>query len=205
MIPGQSPVIISFTSYSKQKLPVILFGNAVYGDHISQADALLSSYLGMDCRLIFMAEDCTRHMLPLYGGGAADRVSYADSAPLLLVSTASLDALNDRLPHQVSMKNFRPNLVAAGCSANEEDGWKKLQIGEVVFDVCEACKRCVVTTIDPQTQQRSIDQEPLRTLATYKRHPRGGVRFGVNLIPRNEGIVRQGDKIKIIEAHAGSM
>lgn len=204
MIPGQPSITIPFTPHSKQLLPVTIFNNPVYGNHISRVDALLSAYLEMDCRLICMDEECIRYMLPIYGGGEADRVSYADSAPLLLVSTASLDDLNDRLSGKIGMKNFRPNLVVAGCGADEEDRWKKLQIGEVVFDVCEACKRCVVTTIDPQTRERSTDQEPLRTLATYKRHLRGGVRFGVNLIPRNSGIVRQGDEIKIIEVHANS-
>lgn len=204
MIPGQSSLTIPFTPHSKPVLPATIFGNPVDGIHISVADALLSAYLEMECRLIYMDEDCVRYMLPIYGGGDADPVSYADSAPLLLVSTASLEALNDRLLHKISMKNFRPNLVVAGCGADEEDGWTKIQIGEVVFDVSEACKRCVVTTIDPQTREQSINQEPLRTLATYKRHLRGGVRFGVNLIPRNKGIVRQGDEIKIIREHANS-
>ena len=205
MIPSQSPVTIPFTPNNKQVLPATLFGNPVHGNHTSQADALLSAYLDIDCRLIFMNESCPRYMLPIYGGGDADRVSYADSAPLLLISMATLDALNERLPDQIGMKNFRPNMVVAGCSADEEDGWKRLQIGEVVFDVSEACKRCVVTTIDPLTQQQSVNQEPLRTLATYKKHPRGGVRFGVNLIPRNEGVVRCGDEIKIIQVHASTM
>jgi uncharacterized protein YcbX len=33
------------------------------------------------------------------------------------------------------MEQFRPNLVVTGAAAWEEDTWKVIRIGEVVFDV----------------------------------------------------------------------
>ena len=205
MLPGYEPVSVPLAPGGKTLLPVTVFDIPVNGNHLSGADDLLSAYLGIDARLIFMDDDCIRYMKPIHNGNPGDRVSYADSAPLLLTTTTSLDALNARLSNKISMKNFRPNLVVAGCSAQEEEDWKQVQIGEVLFEVSEVCKRCVVTTLDPVTRQRSAQQEPLRTLATYKRHPRGGVGFGINLIPRSGGIIRQGDPVNIIERHAKQM
>ncbi|MBE7170634.1 MAG: MOSC domain-containing protein [Williamsia sp.] len=198
-VPGFPPLEVPLIPHSKNLLPVTVFGLPVYGNHISQADALLSAHLGRAARLIFMDDDCIRYMLPKHGGGSADRVSYADSAPLLLTTAATLEALNARLPEKVSMRNFRSNLVIDGCVAEEEEGWKEIRIGEVLFEVSEACKRCMVTTLDPVTLERYLHQEPLRTLALYKKHPRGGVSFGINLIPRSKGVIRQGDLVKIVK------
>ena len=195
LLPNASSVSVPLMPAGKNLLPVTVFDIPVYGNHLSQADHLLSVYLKMDCRLIFMDQGCVRHMKSIHGGNAP--VSYADTAPLQLATTATLDALNARLPRPVSMQNFRPNLVISGCSPQEEYGWKEISIGEVRFSVSEACKRCVVTTLDPLTTRPSTDQEPLRTLATHERHPRGGVRFGINLMPQNSGMIRQGDVIKI--------
>ena len=196
MLPDASSLFVPLKPTSRNLLAVTVFDIPVYGNHLSQSDQFLSAYLGSACRLIFMDRDCVRHMKPIHGGTAP--VSYADSAPLLLTTLATFDALNNRLPRLISMKNFRPNLVLSGCIAEEEYGWKEISMGEVRFKVSEACKRCVVTTLDPLTTRASADQEPLRTLAAYERHPRGGVRFGINLIPQNSGMVRQGDEIKIV-------
>ena len=61
-----------------------------------------------------------------------DEVSFADSMPLLLVSLASLEALNRRLDRPVPMGRFRPNLVVEGVDAHAEDTWKQVSIGDVV-------------------------------------------------------------------------
>ena len=198
-VPGYSPFTIPLQPDHKTLVPVMLFDTPVNGNHLSEtADRILSDYLGVDCRLIFMDNGCERIMKPLYGGGAASKVSYADTAPILLVSAESLHELNSKLPEKIGMQHFRPNIVATGCEPNEEDGWKLIRIGDVLFDVNERCKRCVMTTIDPVTAARNKNQEPLRTLATYKRHARGGVSFGVTLIPRSPGAIRLGDQIDVV-------
>ncbi|MET0717639.1 MAG: MOSC domain-containing protein, partial [Pseudoxanthomonas sp.] len=92
---------------------------------------------------------------------------------------------------------FRPNLVVEGAAAHAEDGWKRVRIGEVEFDVAKACTRCVFTTVDPARGERDPDGEPLRTLIGYRRTP-AGVTFGQNLIPRSPGSVGIGDEVKVL-------
>lgn len=156
-----------------------------------------SDYLGVPCRLFFQNEQVPRYVLDRHGGQEHDEVSFADQCPLLLISTASLIDLNSRLDKQISMQNFRPNLVVDGCAAYAEDQWKVLRIGDVEFEVAQACVRCVFTTIDPVTKEKG--KEPLKTLASYRRGSDGGVIFGVHLIPRRLGSIRLGDKVSIIQ------
>lgn len=126
-----------------------------------------------------------------------DVVSFADGFPLLLTSTGSLDDLNQRLPKPVSMDVFRPNLVVDAAEAFIEDGWRQIRIGEVIFDMVKRCSRCSLTTVDQDTGEMNASQEPLKTLATYRKGE-GGVYFGVNLIPRNGGSIRVGDRLEVI-------
>ena len=126
-------------------------------------------------------------------------MSFADGYPYLLVNQASLDALNDELDQPVSLRHFRPNLVVSGEYAWEEDDWKVIQIGDVVFDVAKPCSRCVLTTVDPDTGIKSSEQQPLRTLVSIRTLPEG-VCFGVNLVPRNEGALELGAEFRVLES-----
>jgi len=156
-----------------------------------------SDYLGVPCRLFFQNEQVPRPVLQQHGGRENDRVSFADQCPLLLISTSSLADLNSRMATPISMQNFRPNVVVDGCDAYAEDQWKIIHIGDVEFEVTQACVRCVLTTIDPVTKKKG--KEPLKTLADYRRDPGGGVIFGVHLIPRRLGSVNVGDKVSVIK------
>ena len=199
-VPGAPPVFLP-SAAEREKIPVSLFGNTVHGHPLAgPVNANLTAYLNLPCRLIHMEDDTPRTMSPRYGGSDTDPVSYADTAPFLLVSEASLAELNGQLPQEVDMQNFRPNLVVKGCAAGEEDRWQKILIGDVILEQTEACKRCVMTTLDPLTGRQHPGQEPLRTLATYRRHARGGVRFGINLVPRVMGLIRRGDRVEVLEA-----
>lgn len=154
-----------------------------------------SDYLGIPCRLFFQNEQVPRFVLHKHGGRENDEVSFADQCPLLLISMASLVDLNTRLDRPIGMQNFRPNLVVDGCQAYAEDQWNVIRIGDVEFEVAQACERCVFTTIDPVTKKKG--KEPLKTLATYRRSPNGAVTFGVHLIPRRLGSIKLSDKISI--------
>ena len=95
------------------------------------------------------------------------------------------------------MLQFRPNLVVAGAAAHAEDGWKRIRIGTVEFDVAKACVRCIFTTVDPARGERDPDGEPLRTLISYRRSA-DGVTFGQTLIPRSYGQVKVGDRVEVL-------
>ncbi|STM39705.1 putative 2Fe-2S iron-sulfur cluster binding protein [Escherichia coli] len=58
----------------------------------------------------------------------------------------------------VKMEQFRPNLVVSGASAWEEDRWKVIRIGDVVFDVVKPCSRCIFTTVSPEKRAKNIRQ-----------------------------------------------
>ncbi|GIF06736.1 MOSC domain-containing protein [Actinoplanes siamensis] len=163
-----------------------------------------SAFLGRDARLVWQSDPTSRtipeHATP------DDRVSFADGYPLLLASTASLDAVNDWLveggDEPVPMHRFRPNLVVTGAPAWAEDGWlgRRLRIGELTFRVAKHCARCRVTTVDQETGE--IGRQPLKVLGLHRRID-GGLMFAVNLIPDlaagDTGLLRIGDTVAPLE------
>ncbi|MEO7325983.1 MAG: MOSC domain-containing protein [Dokdonella sp.] len=181
-------------------------GTAVWGAAVTPlladdvAHAWLSTFLRMPLRLVHMDAACVRKVKGKYDGQYGhdeDVVSFADAFPLLLISQAALDFLNAKLARPVPMLRFRPNLVVAGTAPHAEDGWKRVRIGAVEFEVVKACTRCVFTTVDFERGERDPTGEPLRTLTTYRRTP-DGVTFGQNLIPRGTGTLRVGDAFEVL-------
>ncbi|WP_035792580.1 MOSC domain-containing protein [Kitasatospora mediocidica] len=138
-----------------------------------------------------------------------DTVSMADGFPLLATTTASLASLNDWMTAKgataLPMERFRPNLVVDGVEAWEEDGWRRVRIGELTFRAVKLCGRCVVTTTDQETGERQ-GPEPLTSLAAHHRLDKKAA-FGVNLIPERPagvsgdvlGTVRLGDLVTVLE------
>ncbi len=164
------------------------------------AHAWLSALLGRPLRLVHMDSDSHRAIEPALAA-PGDEVSFADGFPLLVISRASLEGLNERLEHPIGMARFRPNVVIGDCAPHAEDGWRRVRIGRVEFDAVKRCERCVFTTIDPVTAVRDPGGEPLRTLRTYRDAGNGkDVLFGMNLIPRATGTLRLGDPVDVIEA-----
>lgn len=157
-------------------------------------DAWFSRILGEPLQLVWLGEHSSRYRQKL---GTA--VSFADGYPLLLISEASLSDLNLRASAQLQMSQFRSNLVVAGTRAFEEDGWRRIRIGEVEFLVAKPCSRCVMTTIDPGSEHFNARKEPLATLLRYRRGGDGEVYFGQNLIALNQGHIRQGDTVEVLE------
>ena len=161
------------------------------------ADAWLSDFLIQPVRLVYM-DPAVKRLIDQPQAQPDDIVSFADGYPLLLLSQASIDGLNARLAQPVSILRFRPNLVVAGApEPHAEDGWRRVRVGDVEFDVVKPCTRCVFTTVDPQRGDRDPTGEPLRTLATYRRIGKG-ITFGQNLIPRSAGTVRSGDPVEVL-------
>ena len=89
------------------------------------------------------------------------------------------------------MTRFRPNVVVSGRRPGRRTGGSAaaIVIGDVSFRVPKACSRCVLTTIDPETQEKG--RQPLRVLGQRRRFPEG-LLFGVNLIPDLEGFDGRG-------------
>jgi uncharacterized protein len=147
-----------------------------------------SDFLGMPCSLVHMPDETVRPANPAYAPEGT-RVSFADAYPFLIISEASLVDLNRRLAEPLPMNRFRPNLVIAGSEPYAEDEWDQLEINGIGLRVVKPCERCVITTTDQATAERS--QEPLRTLARYRK-VRGQVMFGQNAVHSTVGRLRVG-------------
>lgn len=168
----------------------------------AQTDAWLSERLGRACRLFYLGQ-CSQRAL---AGQPGQPLSFADSAPFLLCSQASLAQLNrdmQQLPGRepVTMRRFRPNLVvdalADGLAPYAEDGWTRLRIGALEFSLYKHCTRCKIVNLDPHTAQLSPAKEPLQTLARTHKLP-AGVCFGVHLVAHGTGQLRVGDKVELL-------
>jgi uncharacterized protein YcbX len=142
-----------------------------------------------------MPDDAVRLVDGLYARDG-ETVSFADGFPILLISSASLDDLNSRLPSPVPMNRFRPNLVVSDCAPFAEDNWKRIRIGEMTFEVVKPCSRCAVPSIVQETAER--DPHINRVLAGYRRFD-GKIYFGQNLLYPQGGELRIGDKVEVLE------
>ncbi|MPR32215.1 MOSC domain-containing protein [Salmonirosea aquatica] len=189
----QDPLFIPFEPKSQEPVQVKVWDDDVEAITVSdEADRWFSRYLRQTLRLVKMPEASKRLVDSRYAQHG-ESVSFADGYPLLVIGQASLDELNKRLPEPVSMRRFRPNLVVTGTSPFAEDYWTDLQIGSATFNAVKPCARCVLTTIDPDTGQTGA--EPLKTLATYRKH-KGKILFGMNLLAM-PGHIAVGDRVEI--------
>jgi uncharacterized protein YcbX len=194
---GKSFFKMSLQNSFQRRVSVQVWGDqieaALEPDLYSQA---LSQFLGTNCRLVRHAPYSKRSLNSVTENWQPE-LRFADSRPLLLANTKSLQDLNTKLSQPIEMNRFRPNIVVEGSSAFEEDSWQRIQVGEVVFSQPKPCARCKIINIDPSTGQSSPEAEPLKTLSTYRRKEKA-VAFGVLWIPENSGTIRQGDPIKVL-------
>ena len=195
--PGAATLTVAAPEGNPDRLAVTVWKDAVDAAACDPAaDAWLSAFLGAPVRLVYMDSLAVRPISRAFGR-PGDVVSFADGYPLLLISQAALDALNARLAAPVPMLRFRPNLVAAGTAPHAEDGWNRIRIGAIEFDVVKPCTRCTFTTVDFERGAYDPSGEPLNTLKAYRRSG-DGVTFGQNVIPRGTGTLRVGDPIEVL-------
>ncbi|OBT09441.1 hypothetical protein A9264_09235 [Vibrio sp. UCD-FRSSP16_10] len=159
-----------------------------------QANAWFSKAIGSQAQLLYCGEESNRYREKL-----DTHVSFADGYPLLVISQGSLDELNRRASSPQTMSQFRTNLVVEGIEAFAEDSWEKIAIGEVEFQVGKACQRCVLTSVNPSTGEKMINQEPTATLSKFRANEKGAIFFGMNLVALNEGVIEVGDELRVLE------
>lgn len=163
------------------------------------ADAWLTEYLGLSCRLVYMPDSTRRTSDPRHGGEGR-LVGFADGYAHLVTTLASLEALNARLAAKglgaLPMNRFRPNIVIAGALPFAEDGWKGMRIGDAVLRAAKPCGRCEVTATDQATGERA-GAEPLETLGEFRSSAEYGLMFGVNFVTVTTGTVRVGDRVEL--------
>ncbi len=178
-----------------ERIPITIFNDVVVAPLVNDPviEEWFSNALGEKVKLVFMDAATERKINPDYAK-MGEMVSFSDGYPVLVTTQASLNELNGRLDQAVPMDRFRPNLVVGGAKPYQEDNWDQITIGTAVFKVVKPCGRCVVTTINQTTAEKS--KEPLKTLSSY-RMKNNKVIFGQNLIPLNRGEIKIGDEVKI--------
>lgn len=192
---GHPALTIRYADFQLQAIPA-----QVWSDHFmaytttQAANAWFSQVLGLQVELLYSGEQSNRVREKI-----GHNVSFADGYPLLVISQASLDELNRRSPESHAMDQFRTNLVVAGTEPFAEDSWKRIRIGEVEFEAVKPCERCILTTVEVEKGTLRASQEPLRTLSLFRANDQGSVFFGQNLVAKNEGIIRAGDPIEVLE------
>jgi uncharacterized protein YcbX len=168
----------------------------------AEAAEWFSDLLGRSAELVGVAPGHER----VTGGRIPGTAAFADGHALLIAGESSLDTLNERIAagqgEPVPMDRFRPNIVLSGWTEpHREDEARELSAGTAEFGYAERCVRCQVPMVDQETGEKA-GPEPIRTLATYRRDPRGGVVFGMKAAVLRPGQVAVGDAV-IVHSWAG--
>ena len=173
----------------------------VWDDHCQAFDAgdeaanWLSQVLSTNCRLVYFPDDEFRQV-DLNYAKEGDKIAFSDGFPLLLISQASLEDLNQRLVAPVSMNRFRPNIVVTGCEPFAEDTWKEIRLADTTFRIVKPCSRCVIPAINIETAER--EEEPLKTLVSYRKRDKK-IFFGQNVIANTTAKIDVGMAVEVIE------
>lgn len=161
-----------------------------FTDFLSLTEAGLPAAGAARYRLVRFDPEQRRLSDPRWTGGAEAPNQFSDGFPLLLLSQAALDELNERLRASgqppVGVERFRPNLVLAELPAHDEDRLDVLRIetegAAVELRPVKPCTRCVIPDIDPASAARGTAVGD--ALRAYRRDARmdGAITFGMNAI-----------------------
>ncbi len=169
-----------------------LWGNQrVVLDEGPEAAAWFSRKMGRAVRLVrhLPERDPWRSADPPAEGAAT---GLSDGYPVLVVAASTIEAA---VGAGWSPRRFRANIVISGVEPHEEDRWRRIRIGELVLDLVKPCVRCVATTVDPETGERSRD-EPLKTLVRTRSWD-GRPVLGWNALVRVPGTATIGSPVEI--------
>lgn len=122
-------------------------------------------------------------------------VAFSDASPYLIVGTASIELLNDKLNDTLLINRFRPNIVFHSQQAHVEDTWSKISINNCEFLFTKTCSRCKIITINQETAE--VGKEPILTLGQYRLIDRK-IKFGAYYKSDSnavDGNIRIGDSI----------
>ncbi|MBS0637270.1 MAG: MOSC domain-containing protein [Verrucomicrobia bacterium] len=194
--PGMTPLMLKHYPEGTPCQVVVWNDNCTAHDMGDDAAKWISDYLQIDSRLVFLPDDSIRRVNPEYSLHETDQLGFAEAFPFLLISEASLEDLSRRVGMPLRMNRFRPNLVISNCEPYEEDTWKVIQIGKIIFHLVKPCSRCIVTTINQERAE--VGSEPLLTLASFRKGD-DKVYFGQNCVHVGSGSLEVGTEISILE------
>jgi uncharacterized protein len=166
----------------------------------AEADNWFSQVLNFPLKLVYMPDSTRVKIDERYANSNDDITSFSDGYPILMISEASLQDLNNKMEEPLPANRFRPNLVLTGDDAFIEDTMKVFTINGCTFFGVKPSARCVITTINQQTGEKG--KEPLKALSGYRRKDTK-VYFGENVIAGGTGIIKVGDNVTVVEKKEG--
>ncbi len=191
----------------EEPVTVTVWNDAVKAyDMGSVAAQWFTDFLGQPLRLVRFDPEQQRLSNKKWTKDTDAPNQFSDGFPLLLVSEASLQLLNDKLTAAgkptVGMDRFRPNIVLSGLDAHDEDRLADLRIttaeGVASLRGVKPCPRCPIPNIDPQTALSTPDVGD--ALQTYRANPMmdGAITFGMNAVVLTgvEHMVRVGQRVE---------
>ncbi|KAG9100078.1 hypothetical protein FS749_016347 [Ceratobasidium sp. UAMH 11750] len=188
--------------------------------------SLLSSFLGRDVLLVLKGPKGRAVETTSTHPNLDAEVRFQDGFPLLLATTESLAAVQERVRHSANgvqgwkvggitprwqteelvMERFRPNIVLSGSPAPfDEDYWGDVQIGENgagggVVSIVKRCGRCLLPNVDTVTGIRD-NAVPFKVITKFRRvEPLAGSTacFGANAVAQTSGVFRVGDRLRVL-------
>ena len=162
-----------------------------------------SNAVGVACRLVRFHPHAKRLANKKWTGDVEVPTMFSDGYPMLVISEASLEDLNQKLTAQgraaLPMNRFRPNLVINGIEAFEEDYVDTFKLGGATLKPVKPCPRCPIPSVDQATG--IVGPSPLDILQTYRANPKvdGGITFGMNaILLEGEGqVLRVGQEVGV--------
>ena len=194
---GQNLKVSLSPNSESSSLLVTIWDDETTAIEVSQeASKWFTQALSIPTRLVYMPEESQRKIDAQYSLIGDEITSFSDGYPILIAGQSSLDDLNNRLENPVNINRFRPNFVFTGGEPFEEDEWHEFTIGDVRFFGVKPCSRCIMTTINQETGEKS-GKEPLLTLNKYRKAG-NRILFGQNVIISQLGTVSVGDDVTIV-------
>ena len=178
------------------------YETCVYSGDVNEK---LSCFLGQSVRLI-RRKKSDNEMESTSNKCKSSFSNEGNKGLFLILNESSLIDLNQRLKNSQSatansnenstdsiewlIDRMRPNIVIRGLEAYEEDHIKSLYIHDIPFQINFSCPRCTTICMNPKTLKQ--EQEPLKTLYTYRKQEHSAM-FGVLA---NHYIITQGSDEK---------
>ena len=131
--PGLAPLDLPFAASGASAHVQVWKDDCTGLDEGPDAARWMSAALEAEARVVQAPPQMLRTADPRYAGEHASPVSFVDGFPFLVCNSASLSALNERMPEPIPMERFRPNIVLTGLEPFAEDRIDSLHIGGVTL------------------------------------------------------------------------
>mmetsp|Transcript_11579 Transcript_11579/g.31564 ORF Transcript_11579/g.31564 Transcript_11579/m.31564 type:complete len:333 (-) Transcript_11579:238-1236(-) len=165
--PGMQELAVAAPSSGARRIPLDVWGDAAEGLDCGDAAAAWLSECLKAPGLRLLRHVGVRRIDETFAKGAT---RFSDGFPLLLVTEASLAAVEQASGLGLGVLRFRPNIVLEGAAAFAEDGVLGVTCGTgasaVGLRFVKPCSRCEVPAVEPLLGVRGKD--PLRAMKAFR-------------------------------------